>query len=97
MAPTRLKTLSAPIEFELDREAQARVSIGDIAEVRVEPITNPVTGPRAPPASTCPTASVQAGRDGQHRQRNHRSTAPLDLKFDNSYAQLAPGWSGVQG
>ncbi len=100
MAPTRLKTLSAPIEFELDREGRrARVSIGDIAEVRVEPITNPVTGLEH-------RARIDLPNGFEYKQAEMGNTvsavidlqAPLDLKFDNSYAQLAPvDWSGVQG
>ena len=100
MAPTRYDTVTAPIEFELDRESRvARVSIGEIAEVRVEPIRNPVTGIEH-------RARIDLPNGFEYRQAEMGNTVsvkialrePLALVFENSYGQLAPvEWSGVQG
>jgi hypothetical protein len=100
MTPTRYDTVRAPIEFELDRENRtARVSIGEIAEVRVEPIRNVVTGLEH-------RARIDLPNGFEYHQAEMGNTIsvkialrePLALAMENSYAQLAPvEWSGVQG
>jgi hypothetical protein len=100
MCPTRFETLSAPIEFELDREGRrARVSIGEIAEVRVEPIRNPVTGLEHRARIDLPNGfEYNLAEMGNTVSAVIDLESPLDLKLDNSYAQLAAvDWSGVQG
>jgi hypothetical protein len=99
MAPTRLETLSAPIEFELDREGRrGKVSIGTIAEVRVEPIRNPVTGLEHRARINLPNGfEYNLAEVGNTVSAVIDLAAPLNLRLDNSYAQLAPiEWSGVQ-
>jgi hypothetical protein len=99
MAPTRLETLSAPIEFELDREGRhGKVSIGKIAEVRVEPIRNPVTGLEHSARINLPNGfEYKLAEMGNTVSAVIDLAAPLNLRLDNSYAQLAPiEWSGVQ-
>ena len=45
VCPDRRETLTAPIDFEVDRERRvASLHVGDLLEARAEPITNPVTG-----------------------------------------------------
>jgi hypothetical protein len=100
MAPTRLETISAPIEFELDREGRhGRVSITKIAEVRVEPIKNPVTGLEHRARINLPNGfEYNLAEMGNTVSAVIDLASPLDLKLENSYAQLAPiDWSGVQG
>jgi hypothetical protein len=99
MAPTRLETISAPIEFDLDREGrQARLIIGKLAEVRVEPIRNPVTGLEHRARINLPNGfEYNLAEIGNTVSAVIDLASPLDLKLENSYAQLAPiDWSGVQ-
>jgi hypothetical protein len=100
MTPTRFETTTAPIEFELDREGRrARVIIGDLAEVHVEPIRNPVTGLEHRARIELPNGfEYKLAEMGNTVSARSRLAEPLALEFDNSYAQLAPiDWSGVQG
>ena len=99
MAPTRMETISAPIEFELDREGRkARLSIGTLAEVRVEPIRNPVTGLEHHARINLPNGfEYNLAEMGNTVSAVIDLAEPLNLRLDNSYAQLAPiDWSGVQ-
>jgi hypothetical protein len=99
MAPTRMETISAPIEFELDREGRkARLSIGTLAEVRVEPIRNPVTGLEHRARINLPNGfEYNLAEIGNTVSAVIDLAEPLNLRLDNSYAQLAPiDWSGVQ-
>src|SRR5437667_1405786 len=99
MAPARLETLSAPIEFEVDREGRhGKVSIGRIAEVRVEPIRNPVTGLEHRARIDLPNGfEYNLAEMGNTVSAVIDLDSPLNLRLDNSYAQLAPiEWSGVQ-
>jgi hypothetical protein len=97
MAPTRLDTLSAPIEFELDREGRrGRVGIGKIAEVQVEPIRNPVTGLEHRARIDLPNGfEYNLAEIGNTVSAVIDLAAPLNLRLDNSYAQLWRRSSGV--
>ncbi len=99
MAPTRMETISAPIEFELDREGRkGRLSIGKLAEVRVEPIRNPITGLEHHARINLPNGfEYNLAEMGNTVSAVIDLAEPLNLRLDNSYAQLAPiDWSGVQ-
>jgi hypothetical protein len=100
MAPTRLETISAPIEFELDRDGRhGKVSIGGgLAEVRVEPIRNQVTGLEHRARINLPNGfEYNLAEMGNTVSAVIDLAAPLNLRLENSYAQLAPiEWSGVQ-
>jgi hypothetical protein len=100
MAPTRLETISAPIEFELDRDGRhGKVSIGGgVAEVRVEPIRNQVTGLEHRARINLPNGfEYNLAEMGNTVSAVIDLAAPLNLRLENSYAQLAPSeWSGVQ-
>jgi hypothetical protein len=100
MAPTRLETISAPIEFELDRDGRhGKVSIGGgVAEVRVEPIRNQVTGLEHRARINLPNGfEYNLAEMGNTVSAVIDLAAPLNLRLENSYAQLAPiEWSGVQ-
>jgi len=100
MAPTRLETVSAPIEFELDRDGRhGKVSIGGgLAEVRVEPIRNPVTGLEHRARINLPNGfEYNLAEMGNTVSAVVDLAAPLNLRLDNTYAQLTSiEWSGVQ-
>ena len=89
MAPTRMETISAPIEFELDREGRkARLSIGKLAEVRVEPIRNPVTGLEHHARINLPNGfEYNLAEMGNTVSAVIDLAEPLNLRLDNSYAQ----------
>jgi hypothetical protein len=82
--------LTAPIEFETDRERRhASVRVGDIGEMKVEPIKNPVTGDEHRVRIDLP--------DGfEYKQAEIANTVhgrvsgeePLSFELSETYAQL---------
>ncbi len=90
VAPNQLETVAAPIEMHSDRERRvASISIPGIAESRVEPITNPVTGEQHRAQIVLPNGfeyiSAEMGNTVECRTT---AAGPLSLSLANTYAQL---------
>jgi hypothetical protein len=90
VCPDRRETLTAPIDFEVDRERRvASLRVGDLLEARAEPITNPVTGeehraqivlPQGFEYTMAEMANTVFGRSSAEE--------PLAMQLENTYAQL---------
>ena len=96
--PHRREPIAAPIEIEVDRERRvASVAVGAVAQSRIEPIRNPVTGEEHRVRIDLP--------DGfEYRQAEVANTvharvcgeAPLELALAGTYGQLNPfEWSNA--
>jgi hypothetical protein len=88
--PNVREPMTAPIEFESDRDGRvARVKIGDIAASRVEPIKNPVDGSELRARIDLPEGfEYNIAEVGNTVEATATTEAPLDLKLENTYAQL---------
>jgi hypothetical protein len=87
---TERETVFAPIEIEADRERRvARVRIDGLAETRIEPIKNPVTGRSTGCGSTC-----RNGFEFKQAEIANTATArlsgevPLSFTLEGTHAQL---------
>ncbi len=98
VCPNQLETLTAPIELQTDRERRvASISIAGIAESRVEPITNPVSGEEHRARIVLPNGFEYAEAEMANTVECTTSAAePLSLRLENSYAQLNEfNWSNA--
>jgi hypothetical protein len=90
VCPNERETITAPIKFESDRERRiASVKVGDIGETRVEPIKNPVDGSEHRARIDLPEGfEYNIAEMGNTVETTTNAEAPLDLKLENTYAQL---------
>lgn len=98
VAPNQLDTLTAPIKTQTDRERRvASVSIAGIAESRVEPIKNPVTGEEHRVRIVLPNGFEYTEAENANTvECKTTAEGPLTLTFENTYAQLNEfNWSNA--
>jgi hypothetical protein len=98
VAPNQLDTLTAPIELHSDRERRvASISIPGIAESRVEPIKNPVSGEEHRARIVLPDGFEYTEAETANTvECKTTSEGPLSLTLENSYAQLNEfNWSNA--
>jgi hypothetical protein len=90
VAPNQLDTLTAPIELQTDRERRlASISIAGIAESRVEPIKNPVTGEEHRARIVLPNGfEYREAENANTVECKTTAEGPLSLTLANTYAQL---------
>ena len=98
VCPNTLDTLTAPIEMQTDRERRvASISIAGIAESRVEPIKNPVSGEEHRARIVLP-GGFEYSEAEMANTVECKTTAegPLSLTLENTYAQLNEfNWSNA--
>ena len=98
VCPDRRETLTAPVEIEVDRERRvSSIRVGDMAEGRAEPITNPVSGEQHRAQIVLPEGFEYTTAEMANTVYA-RVTAeePLAMQLQNSYAQLSEfDWSNV--
>jgi hypothetical protein len=98
VAPNQLDTLTAPIEIQTDRERRlASVGIAGIAESRVEPIKNPVSGEEHRARIVLPNGfEYQEAENANTVECKTTAEGPLSLVLENTYAQLNEfNWSNA--
>ncbi|MDP9345697.1 MAG: DUF1326 domain-containing protein [Actinomycetota bacterium] len=98
VCPNQLDALTAPIETQTDRERRvASISIPGIAESRVEPITNPVSGEEHRARIVLPGGFEYSEAEMANTvECNVTADAPLSLTLENTYAQLNEfNWSNA--
>jgi hypothetical protein len=90
VCPNVMDPITAPIEFETDRERRvARFKLGDIAESRVEPIRNPVDNSEHRARIDLPNGFEYTLAEVGNTAEAHSSLEePLKLQLENTYAQL---------
>jgi hypothetical protein len=90
VAPNQLDTLTAPIEMQSDRERRvASINIVGIAESRVEPIRNPVTGEEHRARIVLPNGFEYTEAETANTVAcKTTAEGPLSLTLENTYAQL---------
>jgi hypothetical protein len=96
VCPNQLETLFAPIIFESDRERrQGRLHIPGLAEVRAEPIKNPVTGEEHRARIVLPEGfEYKEAEVANAVSLKVHSAPPLTFEYENTYSQLnAFDWS----
>lgn len=96
VCPNRLPPLTAPIRVEIDREhRRGIIVIPGIAESRVEPIKNPVTGDEHRARIDLPNGfEFKQAEVGNSVAWSVTGTGRLSFKHQDTYAQLAAfDWS----
>jgi hypothetical protein len=90
MCPNLRDTVSAPISIEVDRDRrQASVRVGDIGEIQVEPIKNPVSGEEHRARIVLPDGFEYKEAEVANTVRTRvKADEPLGLELENTYAQL---------
>jgi hypothetical protein len=90
VCPNTLDTLTAPIEMSTDRERRvASISIPGVAESRVEPITNPVSGEEHRARIVLPNGFEYTEAEmGNTVECKTTAQGHLSLTLENTYAQL---------
>jgi hypothetical protein len=90
VCPNQLETLTAPIEAQTDRERRvASISIPGIAESRVEPIKNPVSGEEHRARIVLPDGfEYREAENANTVECKTTAEGPLSLTLENTYAQL---------
>jgi hypothetical protein len=90
VCPNRLPTVSAPIEFSVDRSARlATVRIPGIVEHVTEPIRNPVTGEEHRARIVLPDGfEFTEAEVANSVLLRARGNGPLSFSYENTYAQL---------
>jgi hypothetical protein len=88
--PNKLETLTGRIEFEVDRERrQGSARINGLAELRVEPIRNPVTGDEHRARIVLPGGFEYTEAEmGNTVECRTTAQDPLSFTLENTYAQL---------
>ena len=89
---------TAPIEVQTDRERRvASISIAGIAESRVEPIKNPVTGEEHRARIVLPDGFEYTEAEVANTvECNTTADGPLSIMLENTYAQLNEfNWSNA--
>jgi hypothetical protein len=89
---TELETAYAPIEIEADRESRVgSVRVGELAQSRIEPIKNPVTGDDHRVRIDLPDGSeYKQAEIGNTVEARVSAEEPLSFTLENTYAQLNP-------
>jgi hypothetical protein len=98
VCPNQLSTLTAPIEMQTVRERRvASISIAGIAESRVEPIKNPVTGEEHRARIVLPDGFEYTEAEVANTvECNTTADGPLSIMLENTYAQLNEfNWSNA--
>ena len=98
--PHKRDPVSAPIEIESDRERRvASIRIGELAESRIEPITNPVTGDQHRVRIDLPDGfEYKQAEIANTVQARVSGEAPLDFTLEGTYGQLNKfEWSNDEG
>lgn len=98
VCPNRLETVTAAIEFEVDRERRvASYRVGDLGEARVEPIKNPISGEEHRARIDLPDGFEYKLAEVANTATARASAAdPLSFTLENTYAQLNPiEWSNA--
>ena len=98
VCPNQLNTLTAAIEMQTDRERRvASISIAGIAESRVEPIKNPVTGEEHRARIVLPNGFEYTEAEVANTvECNTTADGPLSITLENTYAQLNEfNWSNA--
>ena len=90
VCPTRLPTVSAPIELEHDREARrATIRIHGLLECRIEPIRSPATGEEHRARIVLPDGfEFKEAEVGNTVAARVTGDLPLAFELATSYAQL---------
>jgi len=90
VTPHKREPASAPITFDVDREGRhGTVRVGDLAECRVEPIKNPVTGDEHRVRIDLPNGfEYKQAEIGNTVSARISGEDPLAFELANSYAQL---------
>ena len=90
VAPNQFDTLTARIEMQSDRERRvASISIAGIAESRVEPIKNPVSGEEHRVRIVLPNGFEYTEAENANTvECETTAEGPLSLTLENTYAQL---------
>lgn len=90
VAPNRPDPVTAPIEFETDRETRrAKVRVPGLGESRTEPITNPVDGSEHRARIVLPGGfEYEEAEVGNTVTAETSGPGPLSFTLENSYAQL---------
>jgi hypothetical protein len=98
VCPNQLETLTAPIEVQTDRERRvASIKIAGIADCRIEPIKNPVSGEEHRARIVLPDGFEYTEAENANTVEC-KTTAEglLSLTLENTYAQLNEfDWSNV--
>jgi hypothetical protein len=98
VCPNEREAVTAAITFQSDREARrASVRVGDIGELRIEPIKNPVSGAEHRVRIDLPNGfEYKQAEIGNTVECRTSREAPLDLMLENTYGQLNPfDWSNA--
>lgn len=90
VCPHQRETITAPIEMASDREQRvASFKIGDIAQTRIESIKNPVDESEHRARIDLPQGfEYSIAEMGNTVEATSNAEEPLDLKLENTYAQL---------
>jgi hypothetical protein len=90
MCPNQREVITAPIAIESNRERRvASLKVGDIAETKVEPIKSPVDGSEHRARIDLPDGfEYKIAEMGNTVMATTKAEPPLDLRLENSYAQL---------
>lgn len=90
VCPNRLESITAPITFEVDREARrASVHVPGIAEIAAQPIKNPVTGEEHRARIELPNGfEYRLAEIGNTVHFRVRSEGKLNFEHRNTYAQF---------
>ncbi len=90
--PHKRDTVVAPIAIEADRERRvASIRVGEIAESKIEPIKNPVTGEEHRVRIDLPDGfEYKQAEIGNTVHARVAGEPPLSFTLDNTYGQLNP-------
>lgn len=90
--PHKRDTVVAPIEIEADRERRvASIRVGEIAESKIEPIKNPVTGEEHRVRIDLPDGfEYKQAEIGNTVHARVAGEPPLSFTLENTYGQLNP-------
>lgn len=86
--PTLHGPQAVPYELELNG-INSRVKAGDVLEMTMEPIRNPVSGAEVTPGATLPQGIVFKEAEFASAPV-YRVGGPLNLEYENKYAAVAP-------
>ncbi len=91
VCPDVLKTVFAPITFEIDREGRkAHLRIPELGEGRIEPIKNPVTGEEQRARIVLPGGfEYEEAEMANSVSWKVQSESPLSFEYADTYAQLS--------
>lgn len=98
VCPNKLEPIVAPVLFECDRDGRyAAVTVSGIAEVRAEPIKNPVTGEDHRVRIVLPDGfEFKEAEIANAAVVRSQSSPPLVFEYSGTYAQLnAFDWSNT--